>query len=155
MDHVQTLAASKEATAGQVALAWLLAQQPWIVPIPGSRRIQRIQENVGQPTLRSAQTRSQISTGWLLESVCRERVTTRSTWAWWAAEPQWGTGRSGELRGLGAVVAVVVDVGVVDADHQPTAHKVAQQCHAHVGHSRQEVNAVVETDHGEQHRVGH
>lgn len=46
MDHVQTLAASKEATAGQVALAWLLAQQPWIVPIPGSRRIKRIQENV-------------------------------------------------------------------------------------------------------------
>lgn len=46
VDHVQALAASKEATAGQVALAWLLAQQPWIVPIPGSRRIKRIQENV-------------------------------------------------------------------------------------------------------------
>lgn len=47
VDHVRALAAAKEATPGQVALAWLLAQQPWIVPIPGSRRIERIKENLG------------------------------------------------------------------------------------------------------------
>ncbi len=45
--HVAKLAEAKEASAGQVALAWLLAQQPWIVPIPGTRRVSRIQENAG------------------------------------------------------------------------------------------------------------
>ncbi|MFJ6456238.1 aldo/keto reductase [Paenarthrobacter sp. NPDC091669] len=46
VDHVKTLAAAKRATPGQIALAWLLMQQPWIVPIPGTRRTERIQENV-------------------------------------------------------------------------------------------------------------
>ncbi|MBT8162416.1 MULTISPECIES: aldo/keto reductase [Arthrobacter] len=45
VDHVKGLAEAKGATAGQVALAWLLAQQPWIVPIPGTRRTERIREN--------------------------------------------------------------------------------------------------------------
>ena len=47
VDHVATLAQSKDATAGQVALAWLLAQHPWIVPIPGTRRSERVLENIG------------------------------------------------------------------------------------------------------------
>jgi aryl-alcohol dehydrogenase-like predicted oxidoreductase len=47
VDHVAELARTKDATPGQVALAWLLAQQPWIVPIPGTRRIERIRENAG------------------------------------------------------------------------------------------------------------
>ncbi|MFK3677477.1 aldo/keto reductase [Microbacterium sp. NPDC090218] len=45
--HVAELAAAKDATPGQIALAWLLAQQPWIVPIPGTRRTGRIAENAG------------------------------------------------------------------------------------------------------------
>ncbi|MER7841334.1 aldo/keto reductase [Streptomyces sp. NPDC096040] len=45
VDHVATLARSKDATPGQVALAWLLAQHTWIVPIPGTRRIERVEEN--------------------------------------------------------------------------------------------------------------
>ena len=45
VEHVTALAASKGATPGQVALAWLLAQQPWIVPIPGTRRRERLEEN--------------------------------------------------------------------------------------------------------------
>lgn len=45
VDHVRTLADTKDATPGQIALAWLLAQQPWIVPIPGTRRTSRIREN--------------------------------------------------------------------------------------------------------------
>lgn len=45
VEHVRQLAAAKECTPGQIALAWLLAQQPWIVPIPGTRRTARIQEN--------------------------------------------------------------------------------------------------------------
>ena len=35
------------ATPGQVALAWLLAQRPWIVPIPGTRQLDRLEENLG------------------------------------------------------------------------------------------------------------
>lgn len=46
VDHVRALAAAKGATPGQIALAWLLAQQPWIVPIPGTRRLERIEENI-------------------------------------------------------------------------------------------------------------
>ncbi len=45
VDHVRELAARRGATPGQVALAWLLAQQPWVVPIPGTRRIARVEEN--------------------------------------------------------------------------------------------------------------
>jgi aryl-alcohol dehydrogenase-like predicted oxidoreductase len=47
VDRVTEVAARKQATTGQVALAWLLAQQPWIVPIPGTRREERLQENLG------------------------------------------------------------------------------------------------------------
>jgi aryl-alcohol dehydrogenase-like predicted oxidoreductase len=45
VDHVERLARQRDATPGQVALAWLLAQQPWIVPIPGTRRLARVEEN--------------------------------------------------------------------------------------------------------------
>ncbi|MEW1808405.1 aldo/keto reductase [Pseudarthrobacter sp. NPDC080039] len=45
VEHVSALAKAKEAAPAQIALAWLLAQQPWIVPIPGTRRTARIKEN--------------------------------------------------------------------------------------------------------------
>jgi aryl-alcohol dehydrogenase-like predicted oxidoreductase len=41
------MAERKKATAAQVALAWLLAQKPWIVPIPGTTKLQRLEENLG------------------------------------------------------------------------------------------------------------
>jgi aryl-alcohol dehydrogenase-like predicted oxidoreductase len=44
---VRRIADAKGATPAQVALAWLLAQKPWIVPIPGTRRLERVQENLG------------------------------------------------------------------------------------------------------------
>jgi aryl-alcohol dehydrogenase-like predicted oxidoreductase len=47
VDHVATLAQAKSATPGQVALAWRLAQHPSIVPIPGTRRLSRVEENIG------------------------------------------------------------------------------------------------------------
>ncbi|MFC0675203.1 aldo/keto reductase [Brachybacterium hainanense] len=47
VDLVAAIAERKEATPAQVALAWLLAQQPWIVPIPGTTKIHRLEENVG------------------------------------------------------------------------------------------------------------
>jgi aryl-alcohol dehydrogenase-like predicted oxidoreductase len=45
------LAAQKQATPAQVALAWLLAQQPWIVPIPGTTKLHRLDENLAATTL--------------------------------------------------------------------------------------------------------
>ena len=51
VDLVTKVAERKGATVGQVALAWLLAQKPWIVPIPGTRRIERLDENLGSADL--------------------------------------------------------------------------------------------------------
>ena len=47
VELVRELANSKKATPAQVALAWLLAQKPWIVPIPGTSKLHRIKENLG------------------------------------------------------------------------------------------------------------
>jgi aryl-alcohol dehydrogenase-like predicted oxidoreductase len=47
VDLLGRIAARMNATAAQVALAWLLAQKPWIVPIPGTRRVERLDENLG------------------------------------------------------------------------------------------------------------
>ena len=41
------IAAQKKATPAQIALAWLLAQKPWIVPIPGTTKLHRLEENIG------------------------------------------------------------------------------------------------------------
>lgn len=49
--HVRAVAEAKGVTPGQIALAWLLAQQPWIVPIPGTRRLSRVEENAGATTV--------------------------------------------------------------------------------------------------------
>ena len=46
-DLVRELAADKGVTPAQIALAWLLAQRPWIVPIPGTTKLQRLEENLG------------------------------------------------------------------------------------------------------------
>ncbi len=47
VDLVRTVAGRRGATPAQVALAWLLAQEPWVVPIPGTRREERLVENLG------------------------------------------------------------------------------------------------------------
>jgi aryl-alcohol dehydrogenase-like predicted oxidoreductase len=44
---IKVIAERKQATPAQVALAWLLAQQPWIVPIPGTTKLHRLEENIG------------------------------------------------------------------------------------------------------------
>ena len=41
------IAAKKKATQAQIALAWLLAQKPWIAPIPGTTKLHRLEENIG------------------------------------------------------------------------------------------------------------
>jgi aryl-alcohol dehydrogenase-like predicted oxidoreductase len=47
VDLLAKIAERKRATPAQIALAWLLAQKPWIVPIPGSRKLERLDENIG------------------------------------------------------------------------------------------------------------
>ena len=47
VDLLGQIAVRKKATPAQLALAWLLAQKPWIVPIPGTRKLTRLEENLG------------------------------------------------------------------------------------------------------------
>jgi aryl-alcohol dehydrogenase-like predicted oxidoreductase len=47
VDLLATIATRKKATSAQIALAWLLAQKPWIVPIPGTTKLNRLDENIG------------------------------------------------------------------------------------------------------------
>ncbi|MCU1588659.1 MAG: Aldehyde oxidase, partial [Frankiales bacterium] len=51
VDLVRSVAETKGATPSQVALAWLLSREPWIAPIPGTRRIERLEENLGATDL--------------------------------------------------------------------------------------------------------
>lgn len=47
VDFIKEVARRKQATPAQIALAWLLAQKPWIVPIPGTTKLERLKENIG------------------------------------------------------------------------------------------------------------
>jgi aryl-alcohol dehydrogenase-like predicted oxidoreductase len=47
VDVLGEIAEDKQATRAQIALAWLLAQKPWIVPIPGTTKLHRLEENIG------------------------------------------------------------------------------------------------------------
>jgi aryl-alcohol dehydrogenase-like predicted oxidoreductase len=47
VDLLSQIAARKKGTPAQIALAWLLVQKPWIVPIPGTRKLERLVENLG------------------------------------------------------------------------------------------------------------
>jgi aryl-alcohol dehydrogenase-like predicted oxidoreductase len=47
VDLLERIATAKQATPAQIALAWLLAQRPWIVPIPGTKKVSRLEENLG------------------------------------------------------------------------------------------------------------
>ena len=51
VDLVETIAQRKKVTSAQIALAWVLAQKPWIVPIPGTTKLHRLQENVAAASI--------------------------------------------------------------------------------------------------------
>ncbi|RVD17460.1 MAG: aldo/keto reductase [Mesorhizobium sp.] len=51
VDAIGVIAAEKKATSAQVALAWLLAQKPWIVPTPGTTKLNRLEENIASATI--------------------------------------------------------------------------------------------------------
>jgi aryl-alcohol dehydrogenase-like predicted oxidoreductase len=68
VDRISAIATAKGATPAQVALAWLLARKPWIVPIPGTTKLHRLQENLGAVALQlSADDLQQI--GVALDSI--------------------------------------------------------------------------------------
>lgn len=68
VDRISAIATAKGATPAQVALAWLLARKPWIVPIPGTTKLHRLQENLGAAALQlSADDLQQI--GVALDSI--------------------------------------------------------------------------------------
>ena len=46
VELLERIGAQHDATPAQIALAWLLAQKPWIVPIPGTRKLHRLDENI-------------------------------------------------------------------------------------------------------------
>ena len=56
VDLLQGIAKRKNATPGQIALAWLLAQKPWIVPIPGTTKLHRLEENIGAAAVKLTDT---------------------------------------------------------------------------------------------------
>ena len=58
VELLERVAQSKSATPAQIALAWLLAQKPWIVPIPGTTKLHRLEENIGSACSRSHFERS-------------------------------------------------------------------------------------------------
>lgn len=71
-----TVAERKGCTTAQVALAWLLAQEPWIVPIPGTRRISRLEENIGAADVElTAEDLAEIAAGAERIQVSGERYT--------------------------------------------------------------------------------
>jgi len=55
VDEISAIASSKRATPAQIALAWLLAQRPWIVPIPGTTKLPRLEENLGAADVQLSQ----------------------------------------------------------------------------------------------------
>jgi len=60
VDLLQSIGSRKGATTAQIALAWILAQKPWIVPIPGTTKLHRLEENIGA-------TKVELTTGDLRE----------------------------------------------------------------------------------------
>lgn len=70
VDLLGELAAARKVTPAQIALAWLLAQKPWIVPIPGTTKLHRLEENLGA----AAVTLSQADLGAIAEALANVAV---------------------------------------------------------------------------------
>jgi aryl-alcohol dehydrogenase-like predicted oxidoreductase len=59
VDLLKEVANQRKATAAQIALAWILAQKPWIVPIPGTTKLHRLEENIGAANIELTQNELQ------------------------------------------------------------------------------------------------
>ena len=87
VDLLKRIGDEKNATPAQIALAWLLAQKPWIVPIPGTTKLHRLEENLGAAdvTLTAADL-AEIETA-AAAIASRASATRRTSWRPPACEP--------------------------------------------------------------------
>jgi aryl-alcohol dehydrogenase-like predicted oxidoreductase len=92
VDLLGRIASGKQATPAQIALAWLLAQKPWIVPIPGTTKLHRLEENIGAATIDLTPDDLRQIGDALLTSRCRETAIPRTSPHGQAAEPTQDTG---------------------------------------------------------------
>ena len=83
VDLIKRIAQEKNATPAQLALAWILAQKPWIVPIPGTTKIHRVEENVRAISVALTGEDLQKSMKPPPKSIFRARVIPRATRKWW------------------------------------------------------------------------
>ncbi|SFR96269.1 Predicted oxidoreductase [Stenotrophomonas maltophilia] len=78
VDRISAIAAARDATPAQVALAWLLAQADWIVPIPGTTKVHRLEENLGAVDLQlSSEERQRIAQALDEVSIVGERYNAQ------------------------------------------------------------------------------
>jgi aryl-alcohol dehydrogenase-like predicted oxidoreductase len=74
IELLERIGTKNGATPAQIALAWLLAQKPWIVPIPGSRKLERLEENIGAAAVQlTAKDLSELETAMALIKVVGDR----------------------------------------------------------------------------------
>ena len=85
VDLLGTFAQRKKATPAQIALAWLLAQKPWIVPIPGTTKLHRLEENIGAAAVELTPTICGRSTAPPRRSRCKAPGIPNNCRNWWAA----------------------------------------------------------------------
>ena len=78
VDLIGAIATRKKATPAQIALAWVLAQKPWIVPIPGTTKLHRLDENIGALAVELTPAISPRSTAPPQRSRCKETVIPKS-----------------------------------------------------------------------------
>ena len=86
VELIGNFAQQKKATPAQIALAWLLAQKPWIVPIPGTTKLHRLDENIGAAAVEL--TREDLAS-WKPRPQrfhCEALDTLKNCKSWWAAE---------------------------------------------------------------------
>ena len=76
VDLLKRFAEKKNATPAQIALAWLLAQKPWIVPIPGTRSMEHLKENLRAINVQIADLR-EIETAFSKITVLGERMSEK------------------------------------------------------------------------------
>ena len=119
VDLIGKFAQQKKATPAQIALAWLLAQKPWIVPIPGTTKLPRLEENIGAVEVKlTADELKEIGAPRLEDSGARRARIPKSCRNWWAAEQL--PGDSGlQVHGMEEVS---------DPPHANSQHSREEQC---------------------------
>ena len=89
VDLLSTSPKQKKATPAQIALAWLLAQKPWIVPIPGTTKLHRLEENIGAAAIELTPETCGKSTPRRLRSRFRGSGIRRNCRSWSTGERRW------------------------------------------------------------------